>query len=138
MKSSLCILLSIFQDGKSVKDKEIFEIKAEQNHTLRSFFHLFFELQGKIYFVCIIVCENKTQSTLIIISEKLVVFNEGLCNCELCQLSGIDILRFPIISCCERCFMFDSKASIKMYFCNLYCVCLGRVSSSAWQNVFII
>lgn len=44
MKSSLCILLSIFQDEKSVQDKEIFEIKAE--HTLRSFFHVFFELQG--------------------------------------------------------------------------------------------
>ena len=44
--SSLRVSLSIIQDGRAVKGREIFEIKAEQNHTFKSFFDLFLELEG--------------------------------------------------------------------------------------------
>ena len=45
MVSSLCILLSIIQDGETVKRSEVFEIKAEQNHIFRGLFDLFLKLQ---------------------------------------------------------------------------------------------
>ena len=44
MASSLCILLSIIQDEKTVKRSEVFEIKAEQNHIFRGLFDLFLKL----------------------------------------------------------------------------------------------
>ena len=46
MAHSFCILLSIIQDGKTVKGSEIFEIKAEQNHIFQSIFDVFLVLQG--------------------------------------------------------------------------------------------
>ena len=51
-------------------------------------------------------------------SEKLPVFTEGFCNCDLCQVSDMYIVCCSIIICSEGYFMFDSKASIKIYFCN--------------------
>ena len=38
--------------------------------------------------------KTKTQSALIITPEKLAIFNEGFCNCDLCQLSDIYIVSF--------------------------------------------
>ena len=38
--------VSIIQNGKTVKASKIFEIIAEQNHSFRSLFHVFLELQG--------------------------------------------------------------------------------------------
>ena len=46
MASSLCILLSIIQNGKTVESSKIFEIKAEQNHIIRNLSDVFSELQG--------------------------------------------------------------------------------------------
>ena len=42
---------------------------------------------GKKYFVFIILHENKNSVCLIIVTEKLAVFNEGYCYCDLCQLN---------------------------------------------------
>ena len=44
MASSLCILLSIIQNGKTVESSRIFEIKAEQNHIIRNLSDVFSEL----------------------------------------------------------------------------------------------
>ena len=87
MVSSLCILLSvIIQDGKTVKSSENFEIKAD----------IFSELQGinavlKITLLLLFCMKTKIQSTLMITSEKLAVFSEGFCNCNLCQFSEITL-----------------------------------------------
>ena len=98
MVSSLCILLSvIIQDGKTVKSSENFEIKAD----------IFSELQGinavlKITLLLLFCMKTKIQSTLMIKSEKLAVFSEGFCKCNLCQFSEIYIMSFFIIICCQR------------------------------------
>ena len=97
MVSSLCILLSvIIQDGKTVKSSENFEIKAD----------IFSELQGinaVLTITLLLFCmKTKIHSTLMITSEKLEVFSEGLCNCNLCQFSEIYIMSFFIIICCQR------------------------------------
>ena len=43
MAFSLWISLSIIQDGNTIIGSQIFEIKAEQNHTFRSLMDVFFE-----------------------------------------------------------------------------------------------
>ena len=96
MVSSLCILLSvIIQDGKTVKSSENFEIKAD----------IFSELQGinaVLKITLLLFCmKTKIQSTLMV-TEKLAVFSEGFCNCNLCQFSEIYIMSFFIIICCQR------------------------------------
>ena len=98
MVSSLCILLSvIIQDGKTVKSSENFEIKAD----------IFSELQGinavlTITLLLLFCMKTKIHSTLMITSEKLEVFSEGFCNCNLCQFSEIYVMSFFIIICCQR------------------------------------
>ena len=92
MESSLHILFFIIQNGKIVKASKIFEIIAKQNHSFKILFHVFLELQGintvvRYALFLLFYMKAKTQSTLIITSEKLVVFNEDFCNCDHCQLS---------------------------------------------------
>ena len=92
MESSLHILFFIIQNGKIVKASKIFEIIAKQNYSFKILFHVFLELQGintvvRYALFLLFYMKAKTQSTLIITSEKLVVFNEDFCNCDHCQLS---------------------------------------------------
>ena len=95
--ASLCILLFIIHDGKPVR---FFTVKLNKS-------------RGKKYFVFIILYENKNLVCFIITSKRLTVFNGGFYVCDLY------ILIFFIVICCQRCFMFDSKVSIKIYLCNL-------------------
>ena len=78
--SLLCIFLSFIQNGKTVQGSEISEIKAKQNHTFRSLFDAFLELQGintseRNTLFLLLCVKRKTQPTLIITSEKPAVLN---------------------------------------------------------------
>ena len=46
MASSLWNSLSIIQDGKTIKASQIFQIKAEQNHTFRNMLDVFSESEN--------------------------------------------------------------------------------------------
>ena len=83
---------------ENIKGSNIFEIKAEQNHTFRSLLG-FLELQGidtavRNTLFLLFCMKTNTQSPLIITQEKLAVFNEGFRNCDLCQLSEITHCEF--------------------------------------------
>ena len=72
---------------KTVKGSKIFEIKAGQNHTFRNLFDVFSELQNILHSdkktLFLLFCMEKTQSALIVTSEKLAIFNEDFCYCDL-------------------------------------------------------
>ena len=123
MESSLHILFFIIQNGKIVKTSKIFEIKAKQNHSFKMLLRVFLELQGintvvRYALFLLFYMKAKIQSTLIITSEKLVVFSEDFCNCNHCQLSTcrLWVCPFSFLAWGVLC-LFESF--YKMYFCNL-------------------
>ena len=90
----------IIQNGKTFKGSEILEIKIEQNHTFRTLFIVFLELQGINTVVgnalFLLYCMKKNESALITTSEKIAVFSQDFYNCDLCQFRDIFLLSFSV------------------------------------------